>query len=60
MTTHSHLLSQDELEDLKAKGLINSISFFLHQFDTELDFSNKIGYSNTFLLVMIVHFFPIC
>ena len=49
MTTHSHLLSPDELEQLKDSlhqySNISYVSWFLLQeFDTELDFTNKIRY----------------
>ena len=42
VTTHSHLLSQDELEAIQGVT-IKMAAFFLHEFDTELDFSNKVG-----------------
>ena len=57
------MLSQDELQSLKdAVGVKGSpprgiavperrsvkvFSFFLHEFDTELDFSNKLRYDNS-------------
>lgn len=43
VTTHSHLLSLDELDQVEKTIHMKIKSFFLHQFDTELDFSNKIG-----------------
>ena len=43
VTTHSHLLSRDELDQVEDTVSIKVASFFLHEFDTELDFSNKIG-----------------
>ena len=45
VTTHSHLLSQDELDHI-GNNLFSdhSHAFSLHEFDTELDFSNKVGY----------------
>ena len=44
VTTHSHLLSQDELQSLKDVIGVKIFSFFLHEFDTELDFTNKLRY----------------
>ena len=43
VTTHSHLLSQDELQCVEDKVAIKSSFFFLNEFDTELDFTNKVG-----------------
>lgn len=44
MTIHSHLLSEDELTHMADTFDIKVVAFFLHEFDTELDFSNKIGW----------------
>ncbi len=44
MTTHSHLLSHRELKFVEDAIKIKVDSFFLNEFDTELDFSNKVGY----------------
>ena len=44
VTTHSHLLSQDEFQSLKSAVGVKIFSFFLHEFDTELDFTNKLRY----------------
>jgi len=47
VTTHSHLLSKDELDHI-GRNLFSDPShvhvFSLQEFDTELDFSNKVGY----------------
>lgn len=46
VTTHSHLLSSDEVEKVEEvlKYETGSISsFLLHDFDTELHFSSKVG-----------------
>lgn len=47
VTTHSHLLAHDELEQVKraieTKSRVESCS--LHEFETELDFTSKIGYA---------------
>ena len=47
VTTHSHLLSRDELDHI-CSTLFSDPShvhaFSLQEFDTELDFSNKVGY----------------
>ena len=42
VTTHSHLLSQDELKFVKDAVGVQVFSFFLHEFDTELNFTNKV------------------
>ena len=42
VTTHSYLLTPGELEKLEIDIGIKMASFFLHEFDTELDFTNKI------------------
>jgi hypothetical protein len=44
VTTHSHLLSHDELLGVENAVGITVSAFFLHEFDTELDFTNKIRY----------------
>ena len=52
VTTHSHLLSHDELQCVKDTISIDVAAFLLNEFDTELDFSNKIRcvlYTNTSL-----------
>ena len=43
VTTHSHLLSKDELDQVEKAIKIKVDSFFLNEFDTEFDFSDKIG-----------------
>ena len=43
VTTRSHLLSQDSLMQIQVVLGLEVYPFFLHEFDTELDFSNKIG-----------------
>ena len=47
MTTHTHLLSEMEVQGLctsigMAQGLVSC--YLLQEFDTEQDFSNKVGY----------------
>ena len=42
VTTHSHLLSNRDLEDISSAVNIEGCHFSLHAFDTELDFSNRI------------------
>ena len=47
VTTHSHLLSQDELDRIRNTHTLDQFqvyAFFLQEFDTELDFSNKVKY----------------
>ena len=44
MTTRSHFLSHEELRSLEEATNISISSFFLSEFDTELEFKNKIGY----------------
>jgi len=44
MTTHSNLLSPAELKQVENSIKMKVVSFFLHQFDTESDFHNKVGY----------------
>ena len=44
VTTHSKLLSQDELRQAEIGIGIKVASFFLQEFDTEVDFLNKIRY----------------
>ena len=46
VTTHSHLLSHKELSQLEDVMQMNIVSFHLHEFETELDFCNKIGLVN--------------
>ena len=43
VTTHSHLLSYDEISQLKDMTRMAIVSLQLHEFETELDFCNKIG-----------------
>ena len=48
VTTHSHLLSSDEVDDLKnlleeMGSSLDIHSFLLQEFDTELDFTSKVG-----------------
>ena len=44
VTTHSHLLSQDELSNTLSLDPSHIHVFSLQEFDTELDFSNKVRY----------------
>ena len=47
VTTHSHLLSQDELDVVSSTLSLDPSHihvFSLQEFDTELDFSNKVRY----------------
>jgi hypothetical protein len=44
VTTHSHLLSQGELKCVEEAIDVGVAPFFLSEFDTELDFINKVGY----------------
>ncbi len=43
VTTHSHLLSQEELKCVENSIGMRVASFFLSEFDTEQDFFNKVG-----------------
>ena len=43
VTTHSHLLSRNDITDMMENLEIQGTYFSLHSFDTELDFSNKVG-----------------
>ena len=43
VTTHSHLLSQYELKYVEKALKVRVAPFFLNEFDTELDFFNKVG-----------------
>ena len=43
VTTHSHLLSQDEMKILEKSIDVEVVSFFLSEFDTEIDFLSKVG-----------------
>ena len=43
MTTHSHLLVREELKYIEKTLELKVECFLLQEFDTELDFSNKIG-----------------
>ena len=52
VTTHSHLLSSDEVDDLKILleemgSFFDVNSFLLQEFDTELDFTSKVGLVDT-------------
>ena len=44
MTTHGHLLLREELEKVEESVHMKVEAFLLQEFDTELDFSNKVGY----------------
>ena len=47
VTTHSHLLSHDEVKEVQDTLQFkdgNILSFLLQDFDTELHFTSKIGY----------------
>ena len=46
MTTHSHILSSDEVDELSEclQQTCTVHSFLLQEFDTELDFTSKIRY----------------
>ena len=47
VTTHSHLLSRDELDHVSGTLSLDQSHihvFSLQEFDTELDFSNKVRY----------------
>ena len=47
VTTHSHLLSRDELDHVSSTLSLDQSHihvFSLQEFDTELDFSNKVRY----------------
>ena len=47
VTTHSHLLSSDEVDELKIfLEEMKIYSFLLQEFDTELDFTSKVGLAN--------------
>ena len=43
VTTHSHLLTYDELEQVSTTIRMRVESCSLHEFETELDFTSKIG-----------------
>ena len=43
VTTHSPLLTHGEVEEISEAVSMKNIRFDLHEFDTELDFTNKIG-----------------
>ncbi len=43
VTTHSHLLTGDEVDKLMYGKPWQISTFLLQEFDTELDFSNKVG-----------------
>ena len=43
VTTHSHLMSHEEIMEVSQAISVESVSYDLHEFDTELDFSNKLG-----------------
>ena len=49
VTTHSHLLSSDEVEQLSDCLQLSAnpdvYSFILQEFDTELDFTSKVRYA---------------
>ena len=46
VTTHSHLLTEEELIKIGCDLSYKVFSFVLQEFDTELDFSSKIKYVN--------------
>ena len=43
VTTHGHLLQREELEKVAGSVQMKVEAFLLQEFDTELDFSNKVG-----------------
>ena len=43
MTTHGHLLIREELDKVGESINMKVEAFLLQEFDTELDFSNKVG-----------------
>ena len=46
VTTHGHILLREEVIELMNVGALVDMkveSFLLQEFDTELDFSNKVG-----------------
>ena len=43
VTTHSHLLAYDELEQVRRAIDMRVESCSLHEFETEFDFTSKIG-----------------
>ena len=45
MTTHSHLLTNEEMGGI-SEVIEGTVAFDLLEFDTELDFSNKIRFVN--------------
>ena len=51
VTTQSHLLSNSEIEELEQTVSMTTYCFLLQEFDTELDFSNKVrlDYKRTFI-----------
>ena len=53
VTTHSHLLSSDEVDELsdslELSGSPDVFSFLLQEFDTELDFTSKVRYARLFV-----------
>ena len=55
VTTHSHLLSSDEVDKLSDSlwecGAPEFHSFLLQEFDTELDFTSKVRYVHTDMFV---------
>ena len=71
MTTHGHILLREELKALENIGVYDNMrveSLLLQEFDTELDFSNRVGsviimsYNDKFNVYvlfsfLIVHFF---
>lgn len=50
VTTHSHLLSHEELNQLNCVIKMNIVPCHLHEFETELDFCNKIGLVSNILV----------
>ena len=48
VTTHGHLLTREELERVGESVYMKVEVFLLQEFDTELDFSNKVGYVHSY------------
>ena len=65
VTTHGHLLQREELEKVEKSVHMKVEAFLLQEFDTELDFSNKVGYvcANTIFLLkfmlLYIYFSPL-
>ena len=52
VTTHGHLLQREELEKVAESVHMKVEGFLLQEFDTELDFSNKVWYVSCELKVL--------